>query len=330
MAAAYPTTLPLAMLVKTREQPPAFSMAEPRRGFWYVEPTGTDTPVFWALTWRMTGAQAKVFWQWFTYTIKRGVLPFTMQVRTEFGLVTHELQFTADGLMPAKQVGSDVWEYSGTAIARALGGVPTPAPEVFARSSTGKSFTSSYAVTMPGLAAGQVLLVAHASQQGATSYTASGWTKIVEDGSSTALRLTVFAKVAAGGDTCTVTGGTSAWHWARAFSVSGCSGLSRVYAAIAHNGASTPNPPIASPSVGSNNFLAIAIGAHTGRYHTTAAPEGYDQFYGPGPNGQDIEVLVCSAERTAASVESEDPGAFTIVSDGGVLVTASATLMLRA
>lgn len=330
MAAAYPTTLPLAMLVKTREQPPAFSMAEPRRGFGYVEPTGTDTPVFWQLTWRMTGAQAKVFWQWFTFTIKRGALPFTMQVRTEFGLITQELQFLPDGLLPAKQLGSDVWEYTGTVMARSIAGVPTQAPEVFARASTGKAFTGSYAVTLPAAAAGQLLIVAHASQLGASAASASGWTKLVEDGASTSLRFTVFAKVATGSDACTVSPGGTGWQWARAFTIAGSSGISKITAAIAFSGADAPDPPLCSPGVGSNNFLALALGAHTGLFHTTAAPAGYVQFYGPGPNGQGIEVLVCSAERTAAAVEAENPGSFTIVSDGGVLVAAAATLLIRA
>ena len=120
MAVAYPSTIPLALIDKTRTQPAAFRMSDPRRGYGYVEPSGTDTPAFWALTWRMSGAQAQLFWQWFFYDTQRGVLPFTLPVRTEFGLVTHEMQFLPDGLMPAKQIGSDVWEYSATVMARAL------------------------------------------------------------------------------------------------------------------------------------------------------------------------------------------------------------------
>lgn len=127
-AAAYPASLPLAMLEKTREQPAAFQVAQPRRGFGYVEPTGTDTPVFWGLTWRLTEAQAQVFWVWFTFTLQRGVLPFSMMVRTEFGLVEHELQMLPDGLMPARHLGGGIWEYRVTVMARALAGVPQPQP----------------------------------------------------------------------------------------------------------------------------------------------------------------------------------------------------------
>lgn len=117
MPAAYPSTLPLALLDKTREQPASFQIAQPRRGKGYVEPTGTDVPVFWSLTWRFTEAQAQAFRQWFVYVINRGVDPFTMSIRTEFGIESHECQFLPEGLMPARQIGSDVWEYRATVMA---------------------------------------------------------------------------------------------------------------------------------------------------------------------------------------------------------------------
>lgn len=119
MPVAYPPSLPLALLAKTREQPAAFSMAEPRRGWGYVEPTGTDVPVFWPLTWRFTAAQAQLFRNWFVYSLARGTLSFSMTIRTEFGAIEHDdLQFLPDGLLPAKQIGADLWEYSATVMAR--------------------------------------------------------------------------------------------------------------------------------------------------------------------------------------------------------------------
>lgn len=117
---AFPSTLPLALLQKTRTQPAAFTIAQPRRGYGYVEPTGTDTPAFWDATWRMTAAQAQTFRGWFVYGTNRGVDPFTMQIRTEYGLETFECQFMPDGLLPAKQLGSDLWEYTATIMARTL------------------------------------------------------------------------------------------------------------------------------------------------------------------------------------------------------------------
>lgn len=118
MPAAYPASLPLALLDKTREQPAAFTVAQPRRGWGYVEPTGTDTPVFWPVTWRFTTEQAQTFRQWFVYDLERGTLAFTMQIRTEFGLTEHECQLLPEGLLPARQIGGDLWEYRATIMAR--------------------------------------------------------------------------------------------------------------------------------------------------------------------------------------------------------------------
>lgn len=119
MPVAYPSTLPLPLLDKTREQPAAFQMAQPRRGFGYVEPTGTDTPMFWGLTWRFTTAQAQTFIQWFRVDLERGTLPFDgMPILTEAGLEEFELQFLPDSLLPARHIGGGVWEYSATVTAR--------------------------------------------------------------------------------------------------------------------------------------------------------------------------------------------------------------------
>lgn len=120
MAAAYPSTLPLPMFGHTREQPAAFTVAQPRRGWGYVEPTGTDTPAFWSMTWKLTEEQAQTFRGWFRYSLARGTLPFAMQVRTEFGLVEHEFQFLPEGLLPARHLGGGVWEYRATVMARDL------------------------------------------------------------------------------------------------------------------------------------------------------------------------------------------------------------------
>lgn len=118
MPVAYPSTLPLPMFGHTREQPAAFTLAQPRRGWGYVEPTGTDVPVFWLVDWTLTEAQAKTFRQWFVATTERGTLPFTIGIRTEFGIVEHEVQFTPNELLSARHLGGGVWKYSATIMAR--------------------------------------------------------------------------------------------------------------------------------------------------------------------------------------------------------------------
>lgn len=120
MPASYPADLPLPMRGHSRTQPAAFGVDQPRRGYGYVQPTGTDVPAFWSLTWRLTAQQARVFRNWFRYTLERGTISFLMSLRTEFGLLTYDLNFLPDGLLPAQQIGSDLWEYSATVMARDL------------------------------------------------------------------------------------------------------------------------------------------------------------------------------------------------------------------
>jgi hypothetical protein len=103
---------------KSRTQPAAFSVTEPRRGYGYAQANGTDTPVFWDVQFRFTQDEAIAFQLWFREIINRGVDEFTMPIRTEFGLVTHTCRFLPDGLLPAEEVGG-TWGYRATIMARA-------------------------------------------------------------------------------------------------------------------------------------------------------------------------------------------------------------------
>lgn len=115
---AYPLTVrTLLRQSKSRTQPAAFGVAEPRRGFGYVQPIGTDTPVFWDVAFRFTQDEAIAFRLWFTQLIHDGIDPFSMPIRTEFGMVDYVCQFLPDSLMPAKENGG-LWDYSATIMAR--------------------------------------------------------------------------------------------------------------------------------------------------------------------------------------------------------------------
>lgn len=115
---AYPSTLPLLLRAqKSRSQVAPFTISEPRRGAGYVQRTGTDTPVFWTGQFRFSEDQAIAFQLWFTQTVDRGALPFTMRIRTEFGLLEHVCQFLPDGLGDATEDGG-VYTYSAQIMAR--------------------------------------------------------------------------------------------------------------------------------------------------------------------------------------------------------------------
>lgn len=118
MPAAYPLHLRTILRAsKSRSQVAAFAMSEPRRGYGYAQAIGTDTPVFWDVAFRFTRAEAVAFQLWFRNTIGRGVDEFTMQIRTEFGLLDHVCRFLPDSLLPAEEAG-DTWGYTATIMAR--------------------------------------------------------------------------------------------------------------------------------------------------------------------------------------------------------------------
>ena len=119
MTAAYPLSLRTVLRAsKSRTQPPAFRMAEPRRGYAYAQASGTDTPVFWDVGFCFTQAEALIFQLWFTQIIDRGVDEFTMPIRTEFGLQTYTCRFLPDDLLPTGEDG-ETFRYSAKIMARA-------------------------------------------------------------------------------------------------------------------------------------------------------------------------------------------------------------------
>ena len=119
MPEAYPLGLPTFLATKSRQQPASFGIAEPRRGYAYAQRIGTDTPVFWDVSFRFNRNDAVRFQMWFITVINRGLDEFTIPIRTEFGVVTHTARFLPDSLLNTSQDGFDVVSYSATIMARA-------------------------------------------------------------------------------------------------------------------------------------------------------------------------------------------------------------------
>lgn len=116
---AYPPSLRAALRAsKSRMQPAAFRVSEPRRGFAYAQATGTDTPVMWDVQFRFTTPEAIQFQLWFVRVLQRGVREFTMPIGTEFGLLEHTCRFLPDGLLDHTEEGG-LHTYSAKILARA-------------------------------------------------------------------------------------------------------------------------------------------------------------------------------------------------------------------
>lgn len=119
MPVAYPFALRTILRTsKSRSQPAAFRMSEPRRGYGYAQATGTDTPVFWKVEFRFTRTDAVRFQLWFRVNLERGVNEFTLPIRTEFGLIEHTCRFLPDSLLDTGEEG-ECFTYSATIMARA-------------------------------------------------------------------------------------------------------------------------------------------------------------------------------------------------------------------
>jgi hypothetical protein len=120
MAEAYPLHIRTILRAnKSRTQPAAFRLAEPRRGYAYTQEIGTDVPVFWDVSFKFTQAEAIAFNLWFKVKIRGGIDPFTLPIRTEYGLVEHECRFLPDSLLPLTEQGG-IFCYSASIMARAL------------------------------------------------------------------------------------------------------------------------------------------------------------------------------------------------------------------
>lgn len=117
---AYPDTLPpLQRASKSRSQPAAFSIAEPRRGYGYAQAVGTDRPVFWDGQFRFGADDAIRYALWLKTVAQDGLQEFTLPIRTEFGLVTHICRFLDDGIGTASEEGG-VWTFPVKLMARKL------------------------------------------------------------------------------------------------------------------------------------------------------------------------------------------------------------------
>lgn len=117
--APYPTGLRRPLASKTRSQPAAFSVREPRRGMGYVQATGSDVPAFWDLQFKFNTSDAARFHLWFRVVLQRGTLPFSLLLATELGDVEHVCRFLPDGLMSHSSE-AGIHAYSAQVMARSL------------------------------------------------------------------------------------------------------------------------------------------------------------------------------------------------------------------
>lgn len=121
-AIAYPLNLLTVLQAsKSRSQVPTFTQTDPRRGKAYFQEVGTDTPVFWDVTFLFNKSDRVRFWLWFNDPryLNRGVKSFILPIKTEFGVIDHECHFLADSLMNVSENG-EMFTYTAKITAREL------------------------------------------------------------------------------------------------------------------------------------------------------------------------------------------------------------------
>jgi len=121
MPVAYPFHLDTVQANKSRTQPATFTITQPRSGPGYVQYLSTDTPVIWDVNFIFDRFDAQSFYAWYLHSsyLNRGRNEFTMQIRTEFGLVEHTCQFLPDSLLDHGQTG-EVHKYSAQIRSRGI------------------------------------------------------------------------------------------------------------------------------------------------------------------------------------------------------------------
>lgn len=110
MAVDYPSQFRLAIQQgKKREVAKTFINSEPLAGKMYTQRLTDEAPVIWDFDLIFPRFQAKLFDAWFKVTADEGNESVNMPIKTEQGLVVHEVRFI--DIPQAREVG-ETWRYS--------------------------------------------------------------------------------------------------------------------------------------------------------------------------------------------------------------------------
>lgn len=160
-------------------------------------------------------------------------------------------------------------------------------PTVAARASgtSGSTAQSTHAITLPaGITAGDLLVVIFGANNSTTTITtaSSGWTTGTVQNSSANASGVVFWKIAAGGDTLSVSTGTSAQSAHTSYRITGAASTPTITQTKNDSIGTNPDPPAVTPAGGSKDYLyiaaAIVSGAGVVTTNITTAPTGYSNL----------------------------------------------------
>lgn len=206
---------------------------------------------------------------------------------------------------------------------------PTTAPAIAERSSGGTSTTDTdtHPVTLPSTTnPGDLIVVVFSADQNPTvdvntSVSGNNWRKLGQASQGSDVTGAIFWKIAEGSDALTVTTSNNQQSTHICFRITGVMINATDFSGTSATGSSTnANPPSHTPPNGTQNYLVIATHSSDAQVVASAAPSGYGNLTtqtATGSNGASTSV----ADRTAASISSEDPGVFTTANEQWVAWT---------
>jgi hypothetical protein len=187
-------------------------------------------------------------------------------------------------------------------------------PQVAAVNGGGDNVGTNHTVNLPAdISAGDLLLVLFASDEAPTIAFPAGWDKLFETKEGTDVTLSVYYRVADGGEGATITVTTSNTQGTAhtSYRITGYAGTPEAGTAATNSNDTHPDPPNLSPTWGAQDTLWLACCAHDdGSNALTAYPTNYtDGREDRSDNSGSAGVGTAFRELNAAS---ENPGTFTI------------------
>lgn len=193
-------------------------------------------------------------------------------------------------------------------------------PAVQTTSSGSNTATTSHTVTLPsGIVAQDRLLVVFASAGSNDTNTPTGWTKLGSTAhSGSAIRLTVYSKIAVGGDTLTVTttGSSTSEYGCYRIVTKGNLEIS----SFTQGTSTSPDSNSLTPAGGSQKYLWFSAIAHG----TGGVISGFPSNYTLGQITVNTTTTRIGSAYRALQASSENPGAYTVTASlAWVAVTVS-------
>lgn len=182
---------------------------------------------------------------------------------------------------------------------------------------TSTTDTTGHSITMPtGITAGNLLICIFSVDGAPTCTASSGWTKLGQASYSTVVTQAIFYKVAAGGDTLTIT--TSVVEQSSHI-VLRIAGAGSTITGTPANGSSTNSNPPSYNAGSSKKYLWVATRGGDSTIVPTYIPTNYSsgtQYAAAGTGGASTSTAARQYE-----IQTEDPGTWTVATEEWVCWT---------